>query len=178
MAAARASCPWAGVYRKSPDGARRPEGRSYHQSMGLWVVLVHELSDAGGGGWHYDWMIQPDGGPETPLISFRVTARPDEPGIQSFQAERTGNHRAAYLEFEGELTGNRGRVRRVVHGNASIARDDEHFVVTLDQSKTWIGRRLSFESPWYQFHLSESPAGGHTGHKVTVGETHGQVGLP
>jgi hypothetical protein len=119
--------------------------------MGRWVLLLHELSD---GSWHYDWMIQPNSTPDAPLVTFRVRARPDDPSLTNFEAERIGDHRTAYLSFEGEIPGGRGRVKPVVRGIAAIERDDGAFVVTLDGQRTWVGLRRGFEGTSYHFSLS------------------------
>jgi hypothetical protein len=36
------------------------------------------------------------------------------------RAERIGDHRRAYLDYEGEITGGRGRVRRLDRGEARL----------------------------------------------------------
>jgi hypothetical protein len=111
--------------------------------MGRAVLLEHLGSPADGdrpagpgdGAPHFDWMIER---PETVrggqkgrdaqehcgvLITFRVRERIDLGLVRRFRAERIGEHRAAYLEFEGELTGGRGRVRRLARGELNIEED-------------------------------------------------------
>lgn len=87
-----------------------------------WVLLRHELpSDttreghAGQGSWHYDWMIEEEGSER--LVCFRVMVRVDalERGTR-FEGERLADHRRAYLEYEGEISGGRGHVTRVAAG--------------------------------------------------------------
>jgi hypothetical protein len=134
--------------------------------MSRWVLLLHELPDRS---WHYDWMIQPSGAmSDARLISFRVLARPDDPSLTDFSAERIGDHRADYLSFEGQVSAGRGRVRRVGEGQAEVLRDDVAFVVTLDDRRTWIGQRRGVESPEYHFHLSTGPWIGHTDERPGV----------
>lgn len=78
------------------------------------VVLEHRLPD---GSRHFDWMIErPDPGVERRLWTWRTEARPDR--VEAFAGEQIGNHRVVYLEFEGELSGGRGRVTRVAAGQA------------------------------------------------------------
>lgn len=81
------------------------------------VLLRHDTPDGQG---HFDLLIElperlraPDAGERT-LVAFRTDARIDllEPG-QRAEAQRLPNHRALYLEFEGDLTLGRGRVARV-----------------------------------------------------------------
>ena len=134
--------------------------------MSRWVLLIHELPDRS---WHYDWMLQSPGGTqESPLISFRLAARPDDPVVSDFPAERIGDHRALYLSFEGEISGHRGSVRRVAEGHAQVLRDDETFVVVLDQSRTWVGQQRALKSPHYHFHLSIGDKIGHTDRRTGV----------
>lgn len=77
------------------------------------VILEHTVPD---GGSHLDWMVEDadlDG--EHRLRTWRVSGRPDR--CDQFGAERIGDHRAAYLWFEGDIGGGRGRVTRIAEGN-------------------------------------------------------------
>lgn len=78
------------------------------------VLLRHELPD---GSWHVDWMIARHASSESLLITFRLPERLDavEPG-RTLNAERIGDHRAAYLRHEGAVSGNRGHVTRLRSG--------------------------------------------------------------
>lgn len=89
------------------------------------VLLRHDLPD---GSSHYDWMIQRPGEPDAPLVTFRVSERIDA-GITAFRAERIGDHRAAYLDFEGELSAGRGRVTAVAAGEIEIVADEPGWFV-------------------------------------------------
>ena len=77
------------------------------------VLLRHELPD---GSWHHDWMIDP--GDDRPLITFRTPAM--IPEVDRFEAERIGDHRRAYLTYQGPVSGGRGAVRRVAEGAARL----------------------------------------------------------
>ncbi len=78
------------------------------------VLLRHVLPD---GSAHFDWLIQPTSQPETPLASFRLATRLDTlKSGQWLQALRIADHRAAYLSYEGPISGNRGTVRRIASG--------------------------------------------------------------
>lgn len=80
--------------------------------MRRFVVLRHSVPD---GSWHLDWMIEtrPSAGPDDrSLLTFRTTSLPTE--SPTFEAERIGDHRACYLDFEGHLGAGRGLVTRVL----------------------------------------------------------------
>lgn len=139
--------------------------------MGRWVILRHTLPD---GSCHLDWLLEPPPGasvdnPARPLISFRVPAhggRPDHAGIDRFPAERIGGHRLEYLDYEGPVSGGRGRVDRASAGDCTIHADGSRFVVELHcpgESTVWIGTRQGSGSSLYTFHLSEGRCFGHTG---------------
>lgn len=85
-----------------------------------WVLLRHDLPS---GGWHFDWMLQRSSGAEG-LLTFRVESRPDQPGFGFFEADRLDDHRTAYLDYEGEVSGGRGSVRRVASG-VLVSLDEE-----------------------------------------------------
>ena len=73
---------------------------------------------------HFDWLIdQPDLPMDHRLITYRVPSRPDQQ--REFMAEKAPDHRAIYLEYEGELSENRGRVVRVAQGIVNLWESDE-----------------------------------------------------
>jgi hypothetical protein len=105
-----------------------------------WVLLRHELP---GGEWHYDWMIQRSDEADAPLLTFRVFVRPDDATVLEFAAERLGDHRAVYLEYEGEVSGGRGRVDRVAAGVVESLRESaERVDVRLAGVGEWRGARV------------------------------------
>ena len=108
--------------------------------MGRWVLLRHDLPDAS---WHYDWMLERPGAVAgSALITFRVLERPDDPRVWEMHAERLPDHRAVYLDYEGEVSGGRGRVTRIAAGSCLVMRDDEQefSVHMLDAPmRRWVG---------------------------------------
>jgi len=72
-------------------------------------VILHHLSSAGE---HWDVMLETD----SALATWSIP--PQEPVGASFtcSATRLPNHRKDYLEYEGEISGNRGTVSRVSSG--------------------------------------------------------------
>ncbi|MBL8880228.1 MAG: hypothetical protein JNG88_14010 [Phycisphaerales bacterium] len=67
---------------------------------------------------HYDLMIDLDGA--AALMTWRLA---DSPIARTtpIRAERIADHRRAYLAYEGEISDNRGRVRRVDAGDCTCA---------------------------------------------------------
>jgi len=78
------------------------------------VILLHTRPS---GDAHFDWLIdQPDVPSEHRLISLRCDIRPDLADLEPFKATRLQDHRALYLDYEGDLTKNRGSVSRLAVG--------------------------------------------------------------
>lgn len=104
------------------------------------VLLEHTLPS---GNTHFDWMFERPGIAEGPLISFRLSERPDlATPARPFRSERIGDHRRSYLDYQGPVSANRGGVRRVASG----------IILSLDETPTslrltlrWDGRP---ESRW------------------------------
>lgn len=92
------------------------------------VLLQHDLPD---GSFHYDWMIQPDEA-GAGLITFRVWTRIDHPTCRGFEAQRLADHRIAYLTFEGDIGGGRGRVRQLARGTVMAGDFEGALEVTVD----------------------------------------------
>ena len=93
------------------------------------VLLHHDLPD---GTSHIDWLIDrhpldASGTPpqrdisECSLLALRCPGRPDAPAHAAFEAEVLRNHRRLYLAYEGELSGTRGRVRRIARGTTTLS---------------------------------------------------------
>lgn len=76
-----------------------------------------------GPGSHFDWMIEDPSatGGEALLCTWRVASAPDQwAKLGRIELTRLGDHRRAYLTYEGELTGGRGHVHRLDEGEAAI----------------------------------------------------------
>jgi hypothetical protein len=78
------------------------------------VLLWHSMPE---GGDHFDWMVARDSHETSPLITLRCETRLDQLGKGETAAlQRIANHRAAYLQYEGPIAGNRGSVKRMNQG--------------------------------------------------------------
>ena len=97
-----------------------PQGSSVPRRF---VILHHTIGESE----HWDLMVEQ----EETLATWRLAANPLA-GRFPIAAERIGDHRKAYLEYEGPLSGDRGEVRRVDAGYLSVLRAGlEHFTACL-----------------------------------------------
>jgi len=88
----------------------------------LYVVLRHEGIEQP----HFDLMFQT--APGSMLATWRSPIwRPEK----TVTLEKLPDHRQAYLTFEGEISGNRGTVRRVEQGICSVDKADQHWTIHL-----------------------------------------------
>jgi len=123
------------------------------------VILKHTLAD---GSSHFDWMIEiPGCSDERRLLSFRCDDRPDlwVPD-QLFHVEQLPNHRAHYLDFQGDIGDGRGEVIRIAAGVCSGFRgdvDNGELVVQIRwediEDEPWIVRYFGGKTPqnWWSF---------------------------
>lgn len=109
------------------------------------VFLRHELPD---GTSHIDWLIAPDaeGVPSDArvLVSWRMTevaARALlEPAGEAFEfvTVRMADHRYRYLDYEGPVSGDRGKVDRLAVGGVVVFEDGpERFRCLLAMGGVW-----------------------------------------
>lgn len=95
--------------------------------MPRFVLLFHDCPPSFGKPSHWDLMLERDGA----LMTWSLTSLPPH-WRQSFERDAAGNellvlgamrlpdHRLAYLDYEGPLSGDRGRVTRHDAGNYRI----------------------------------------------------------
>jgi hypothetical protein len=100
--------------------------------MPRYVILFHELPADSDRASHWDLMLEWDG-------KLRTWALPCEPAqALDCQAERLADHRPRYLDYEGPIAGDRGRVTRWDEGLYKLEHAGaSEYVITL------AGRRLS-----------------------------------
>src|SRR5947207_2640870 len=78
--------------------------------MPRFVILLHETPAGYDRGTHFDLMLERDG-------ALRTWAMEKMPAASdTIAAERLPDHRLAYLDYEGEVKGERGHVSRVDAG--------------------------------------------------------------
>ena len=85
-----------------------------HGALG-YVVLFHDRES----GPHFDWMFEGEEGLRTWATAERLML--DQ--ADAATATELPLHRAAYLEYEGPVSGNRGSVRRVERGTFRVLQD-------------------------------------------------------
>ena len=99
--------------------------------MPRFVLLEHADSPRTPGRVHWDLMLEDRGA----LKTWELAAIPER-GLEQ-AAVPLPDHRLAYLDYEGELSGSRGRVARVEAGEfQTLERSDDRWVARL------AGRRL------------------------------------
>ncbi len=76
------------------------------------VILHHVLPD----GEHWDLMLERG----EALLTWRLVREPVGGSSLPIPAEKLGDHRQAYLDYEGPVSGGRGSVRRVDAGTVEF----------------------------------------------------------
>lgn len=111
--------------------------------MTRWVLLQHTLPDRTA---HLDWMLErPPGGDRGTLLSFRLRIGTDPLTAQRFVAERIGDHRREYLDYEGPVSGDRGEVRRIASGTCRVEPGPDPSLLHVEfsaSSRRLLGREL------------------------------------
>lgn len=90
--------------------------------MPRFVILHHELPPGHERGTHFDLMLEMGG-------VLRTWSLPELPEVgKVIQAEALPDHRLAFLEYEGPVSGNRGTVSRVEEGEYHAVEETEVFL--------------------------------------------------
>jgi hypothetical protein len=102
-----------------------------------YVVLYHDgIADP-----HFDLMIESQ--PGGPLYTWRC---PQNPVTQYVTvAARIANHRREYLDYEGPISGNRGRVTRVAAGVGRLERV---------RPRAWMWQLRGSNVTWHRYLLA------------------------
>jgi hypothetical protein len=94
--------------------------------MPRFVILRHEFPPDSTRESHWDFMLETAEALETWALAAEPTA------YSCCLAQRLPDHRKAYLDYEGEVSGGRGRVRRWDAGNyVRLTADEWHVTVAL-----------------------------------------------
>lgn len=97
------------------------------------------LEHVRGGSIHWDLLVEADPVGSGPLLSWAIDAEPS-PG-HDLPARPLPDHRRAYLNYEGPISGNRGTVRRVASGTCRIvASEPGRVAIMFDRDEAIIQR--------------------------------------
>ncbi len=109
-------------------------------SQPRFVILRHEMPALEEDGSHWDFMLECGDS----LLTFRWDCLPsttDGSRLSSLTATRIADHRPLYLDYEGEISNNRGKVMRVLSGHfLSVSASD------TNEAKNLMCCRLDFWS--------------------------------
>ena len=126
--------------------------------MPRFVLLHHQLPPESDRLSHWDLMLERDDTGE--LVTWALDELP-QPGL-AIAAMRLGDHRAAYLDYEGPVSGNRGTVERVYEGAyQTVAQSNTTWELQFE-GELIRGRAKLTQSPtdpqaWtFTFHLDEN----------------------
>ena len=113
--------------------------------MPRFVVLAHDHPTM-----HWDFMLEN----EAALRTWRLARPPTE--TRPIMAEALADHRLAYLDYEGPVSGNRGTVIALDRGEYALLTDDRRVIEIALRGVLLRGRarlnRLSDSDLWeYQF---------------------------
>jgi hypothetical protein len=121
--------------------------------MPRFVVLEHESPR----GLHWDFLLEAD----AVLATWALPEPPHAP--HAMLAEALFDHRPAFLEYEGPISGGRGSVRRWDRGTYAVSRrTDDEWVVALKGAKlsgTATLQRLPHDPDRWRFAYQPSAAG-------------------
>lgn len=119
--------------------------------MPRFVTLLHEMPQEAQRPTHWDFMLEQDG-----RLRTWALAEPPKAG-KDIAAEELPEHRLAYLDYEGPVSGNRGAVTRWDEGQYELANESEDALeVQLEgrriQGKVLLTRHVP-GSPHWRFRL-------------------------
>ena len=100
------------------------------------VLLRHETLAGYPRGSHWDFMIEFAGALRTWALAETPTDGRD------VEAEKLADHRIAYLELEGEISGGRGSVTRSDGGTYTIVRESENELLLDLRGEQLVGQAL------------------------------------
>lgn len=93
--------------------------------MPRYVILRHEPEQCSSGSLHWDLML------EVGDVLWTWACDEDPTASDSFAAERLADHRRAYLEYQGPVSGQRGSVSRCDAGVYTLEQDSAGQLVVL-----------------------------------------------
>ena len=114
------------------------------------VILHHRLGD----GEHWDLMLERG----DILLTWQLLHEPIDRASLPIPARRIGDHRKAFLDYEGPLTGNRGTVRRVDSGMVEFEENTPQYArFTLSGNRLRGTFVLTLEAEGWTFESAGGP---------------------
>ena len=122
--------------------------------MPRFVLLKHTLPADSPRATHWDFMLERDG-------LLRTWALEAEPASgREISAEQLPDHRLAYLDYEGEVSGGRGTVMRLDRGSYSATHEDQRLLRVELHGEKLVGAatltRLADDQRWSFAFASDS----------------------
>lgn len=112
-----------------------------------YVILHHRLDS----GEHWDLMLEQG----EVLLTWQLLREPVDRESLPIPARRIGDHRKAYLDYEGPLTGNRGTVRRIDSGTVEIEENTPKCVCfILNGGRLWGSFLLQLQAEGWSFEMA------------------------
>lgn len=102
--------------------------------MKRFVLLYHEFPADHDDVSHYDLMLEEG----DQLRTLRLAEKPDLLG--PVHGKAIFPHRLDYLDYEGEVSGNRGSVSRIDRGEYDLVRDDDEAIIVNLYGSVLAGR--------------------------------------
>lgn len=103
---------------------------------------------------HYDWLIEDPNlpnpkAPNAGLWTARILSPPHHwPHLGRFTLQTLPPHRRLYLHYQGPISGNRGRVRRIAQGHCLVyCWSPSRIVLTLRLNHSKLDLQLTQHSP-------------------------------
>ena len=123
-------------------------GSAPSEMTARYVILHHRI----GGGEHWDLMLERD----DVLLTWQLRREPVSPAALPAPAHRIQDHRKAYLEYEGPITGDRGNVKRADRGSVKfIVFTDSSMEIDLSGGRLTGRFRLSISGNEWLFELAD-----------------------
>jgi DNA polymerase Ligase (LigD) len=120
-------------------------------SMPRFVILRHEMPLGHDRGTHFDLMLEAEG----VLRTWELSEFPCPDKV--IQADALPDHRLAYLEYEGQVSGNRGSVRRVEEGEYEVLAESAGALLVQLAGKLLHGRLELRQDGGVGFHPGHPP---------------------
>ncbi len=112
------------------------------------VILHHSHAD----GEHWDLMIEQGDA----LLTWQLLREPVGRSSLPIAAKRIGDHRKAYLDYEGPVSRDRGRVRRVDAGTVEFEKStSDCYILSMTGSR--LSGRFSLLESGNDWILAEAP---------------------